>query len=185
MVKYVETVKVRPTFKKQFQQNREPLQYMKKLERKNMLQPLDQSRTNSRKDSRASIDTADTGTIDLSTALKIEVGRYPSSEQPQISKCAEILEQILQAVCEGRTSLVPPKRAQPSIRINKVEKQKIDQQNKEKSQLNKKELQRKKRELEVKQKVEQMKLQKEKETEERMKLLEDAEKGKHPNRINE
>lgn len=178
MVNYVETVKVRPTFKKQFQQNREPLQYMKKPERKNMLQPLDQSRTNSRKDSRASIDTTDTATIDLSTALKIEVGRYPSSKQPQVSKCAEILEQILQAVSEGRTSLIAPKRSQPSIRINKVEKQKIEQQNKEKTQFNKKEILRKKREMEVKQKVEQMRLQKEKEAEERMKLLEDAEKGK-------
>jgi hypothetical protein len=179
MVKYEEIVKVRPTFKKQFLPNREPLQYMKKPERKNILQPIEHTRNSSRsrKDSRTTVDTIETPTIDLSTALKIEVGGYPFDKRGQVKQCAEVLEQILKAVSDGRSSLESAKRSRPSVRINKVEKQKMDQQNKDRVMSKKKEVQRKKREIEVKQKVEVMKLQKEKEADERLKLFEGAEKG--------
>ena len=75
MIKYEEVVKVRPIFKKQSVQTHEPLEYMKKIERKNKLQPIDHLRVSSRKVSRTTENTSEYQT-ELSTALKIEVGRY-------------------------------------------------------------------------------------------------------------
>lgn len=173
MVKYKEIIKVRPTFKKQFQQQREPLQYMKKPERRNKLDPISHPRANSRKNSRTTTDT-DTQ-IELSTALKIEVGRYPFDKRPQVQKCAEILEEILNAVSAGRTSI--KSRQPPAFRINKIEKQKLDEEQQEQKDLKKKEERRKKREREVKEKVKRLKEQRDKEQQERMQQLEEAEKA--------
>jgi hypothetical protein len=84
MVKYSEIVKVRPTFKKQFQQ-REPLQYMNKLERKNKLDPIEPSTKSSRKGSRTTVDTSHSQ-VELSTALKIEVGHYPLDKRSNVTQ---------------------------------------------------------------------------------------------------
>ena len=85
MVKYKETVKVRPTFKKHFQKKREPLQYMKKIERNNKLQPLNDPRVSSRQSSRSTL-ASNEPSVDISASLKIEVGRYPFDKRPVASK---------------------------------------------------------------------------------------------------
>lgn len=174
-MKYKETIKVRPTFKKQFQQQREPMQYMKKLERKNKLDPISHPRDNSRKGSRTTMDTSQSQ-VELSTALKIELGRYPFDKRPDAHKCAEVLEEILQAVTEGKTEIKPKRAQPPAFRINKIEKLRKDEEDQEKQTEKLKEDKRKKREREVKEKVRRLKEQRDKETQERMAKIEQAEK---------
>jgi len=76
MVKCKETIKVRPTFKKQLKVKREPMQYMKSIKKNNQLKPITDPRVSSKQSSRSTLDSNEQ-TVELSTSLKIEVGRYP------------------------------------------------------------------------------------------------------------
>lgn len=175
MVKYEEIVKVRPTFKKQFQQSREPLQYMNKLERKNKLVPLENPLSSSRKLSNSTTDTSEPS-VELSTALKIEVGLYPFGKRAQITKIAEVLEEILQAVEAGRDSLAPRSQV-PAARVNKAVSLKIEEEGAEKQAQKVKEEKRRKREKEVKEQLRKAREEKEREEQENKKRIREQEKA--------
>ncbi|CAI2384566.1 unnamed protein product [Moneuplotes crassus] len=173
MVKYRETVKVRPTFKKQINQQRQPLQYMKKIERSNKLKPLNDPRASSRKSSKSRADPQKPS-IDLSTSLLIEVGRYPFDKRENVTECAEVLEQILQAVNKGKSKLPTPS---SHARVNKIEQERIVHEKQEMEKEKRKEEKRKKREQDLKKKVKQMQEQREKERLEKLAQFEEAEKA--------
>jgi len=83
IVKYTEIVKVRQTFNKQQLLVKEPIGYMKKIERKNKLEPIDHPC--SRKSSRTTAESTE-NSVDLSSSLKLEVGRYPFDKKPIAQK---------------------------------------------------------------------------------------------------
>ena len=170
MVNYEEKIKVKPTFKKQFQQEREPLQYMNKLERKNKLNPIENPK------SRKSSSTTDSSIIpiELSTALKIEIGRFPFSSRPHVTKVAEVLEEILQAVEEGRSSL--KSRMRLPVSLNKAEKSKIEDESKANLINHQREEKRKKRDKELKEQLRKIKEEKDRKEAEDAKRLQEEEK---------
>ena len=101
-VSYETTVKVRPLIKKQSNQERDPLSYMKGLEKKARLEYLEHVRP---------LQLNPSARIGgglrprLSADLKVEVAKFPAAERTHAQEVAEVLEEIMQSASEGRLTL--------------------------------------------------------------------------------
>ena len=128
--------------------------------------------TNSRKSS-----TTDTESVavELSTSLKIEVGRYPFADRPHVNKVAEVLEEMLQAVSEGRSSLKSRSRIPPSL--NKAEKSKLEDESKVTLINQQREEKRKKRDRELKEQLRKIREEKDKKEADDAKRIQEEEKA--------
>lgn len=185
MMKYQDVVKVRPNFKKiVVDAIKNPMAFIKdKLAGKNKLLPIDMTRlTNSSKGLRslapAEIPKDVKPIVELSTDLKIEVGRFSFEKRPVAQQCAEVLELILQAVVQKKDKIKAPVLAlPPSTRVNKVGQAKMEQENKDKQDQLKKEQLRKKREKEVKEQLKKAKEEKDRLEQEKLQEIQDKAKS--------
>ena len=156
IVKYTKIIKIRPSFKLP-QSSKD--HFLSKPERKNTLEPISQANI---------LPT----TTSLSPSLKLEIGRFPFDQRPLVTTVAWVLEEILQWVISGRTSLPPTtvtSLTQATTPIpsappapNRVVRQRLDSENQEKLLQQQKEEKRRKRERALKAKLSQVREVKEK-----------------------